>query len=144
MVCFVFNRFSCLSSLAGVDWDELFFAFFSNPSLCFLFRELLGLPSLEICLVEGFSALGVTTGFASRRGASVISRSELEESPLSELSDESFSSESESSGSVEAGRRKPAGASVISASDSLSVLAASAEEELDSILPRFLLPKPMG
>jgi hypothetical protein len=130
--------------MAVVDWDELFFAFFSAPSLCFLFKELLGLPSLEICLVEGFSALGMTTGFAGRRGAFVISWSELEESSLSELSDESFSSESESSDSIEAGRRKPAGASVISASEPLSVLTASAEEELDSILPRFLIPKPIG
>ena len=130
--------------MAGADWDELFFAFFSTPPLCFLFRELLELPSLEKRLVEGFSALGVTTGFAGRRGAPVISWSELEESSLSELSEESFSSESESSDSIEAGRRKPAGVSVISASDPLSVLAASAEEELDSILPRFLLLKPMG
>jgi hypothetical protein len=130
--------------LAGVDWDELFFAFFSTPSLCFLFRELLGLPSLEICLVEGFSAFCVTTGFAGRRGASVISWSELEELSLSELSDVSFSSESESSDSTEAVRRKLAGAFIISASDPLLVLAAPAEEELDSILPRFLQPKPMG
>lgn len=94
--------------------------------------------------MEDFSAPNVTTGFAGRRGASVNSWSELEDSSLSELSDESFASESDSSGSIGAGRRKLAGASVISASDPLSVLAAPAEEGLDSILPRFLLPKPMG
>jgi hypothetical protein len=130
--------------MAVVDWDELFFAFFSTPSLCFLFKELLGLLLLEICLVEGFSTLGVATDFDGRGGAFVISSSELEKSELSELSPESSSSKSESPDSIEAGCRKLAGVSFISASDPFSVLAASAGYELDVRLSRFPLPKPIG
>jgi len=113
--CFVFCRFSCLSSsmFSGVGCDELCFDFLSPPP-CFLFKdcELDGVSVFFLELLSCFEALGVGRG-----GASVISSS---------------SSSSEDSGR-EAGFLKDFGVASVSSSEVLSVLLPSTESE--SIFP---------
>ena len=115
--CFVFCRFSCLSSISGADFDELCFDFFSPPSLCFLFSG--------VELVGAFETLGFGRG-----GASVISSSD---------------EESDEDEGIDAGFLNPLGASSSSSSsETLSVVLPSTDAESEPIVPGLPVPNPIG